>query len=184
MVVLSPEEKEAVARVNAYLKKLYEKAEELHKLDRNAEAMVCWDKALEIDSENAYALHHKGVLLEEATRNAEAIDYYDKALSSIRDRYTATKVFDPEFIAVLRDKSILLAKLHENQEAILCCDIALKIDPNNSQSLATKGLVICILEHKIIPDVLAYCNKALEIDPNNFLALKIKSWETHHGPPV
>ena len=52
----------------------------LDNLGKYNEAIEYYDKALEIDPENAEALNNKGVALDDLGKYNEAIEYYDKVL--------------------------------------------------------------------------------------------------------
>jgi tetratricopeptide (TPR) repeat protein len=58
-----------------------ESPERAHTLGNPAEAIQYFDKALDLDPKNEYALANKGVSLIHSGNPAEAIQYFDKALA-------------------------------------------------------------------------------------------------------
>ena len=57
-----------------------EKGRKLGGLGRDEEALECFNKSLEIEPENAYALSYKGWALHFLERNEEALEYLNKSL--------------------------------------------------------------------------------------------------------
>ena len=64
------------------------------KLGKFEEAFVCYNKTLEIDSEDENAWYEKGIVLEKLERYSEALECYDKVLelnSEFEDAIKAKK---------------------------------------------------------------------------------------------
>ena len=92
----------------------------LMKLDKYEEAIVCFDKIIELDHKNISAWNNKGFSLNRLGKSEEAIIYYDKILA-----------INPLDEKALLNKSDALGKLRRFDEAISYCDKLLEINPNN-----------------------------------------------------
>ena len=132
-------------------------------LGKDHEAIRCYDKALEIDPEYAYALNNKAVSLQNLGKDYEAIQYLDKALK-----------IDPEYAYALNNKGLSLLNLGKNHEAIKILDKSLEIDPNNECALNNKGKSLLNLGKE--KEAIKYFDKVLELDPNNEFALNNKRY--------
>ncbi|HXD30628.1 MAG TPA: tetratricopeptide repeat protein [Pyrinomonadaceae bacterium] len=100
----------------------------LKNLDRPAEALECYDRAIEITAEFAGAWANKGVALKILERYREAEDCYDRALK-----------LTPDFGEVLTNKANLLQLLRKFDDAIGYYDRALKLNPLLEQAWSNKG---------------------------------------------
>jgi tetratricopeptide (TPR) repeat protein len=100
----------------------------LKNLDRPVDALVCYDRAIEIKAEFAGAWANKGVALKNLERYQEAADCYDRALE-----------LTPGFGEVLTNKANLLQLLGRFEDAIDYYDRALKLNPYLDQAWANKG---------------------------------------------
>ena len=91
-------------------------------------AIGCYDKALEINPNDAEAWNNKGYVLDELGRYEEAIECYDKALD-----------INQNFAEAWNNIGVVLCSLGKYEEAIECYDKALKINPNNAKAWNNKG---------------------------------------------
>ncbi len=82
------------------------------------EALLCYDKAIELDPRLALAWNNKGVTLRALDRHEEAMRCYDKALDA-----------DPALAVAWRNKGAGLENQGLHEEAIRCYDEALGLDP-------------------------------------------------------
>ncbi|MEQ8189956.1 MAG: tetratricopeptide repeat protein [Candidatus Eremiobacterota bacterium] len=96
------------------------KGNALYKLKKYEEAIKCYDKALEIDPDYAYAWFNKGNALNRLEKDEEAIKCYDKALE-----------IDPNNANAWFCKGLALKDLKKYEEAIKCYDKVLELDPEN-----------------------------------------------------
>ncbi|MDX9972578.1 MAG: serine/threonine-protein kinase [FCB group bacterium] len=146
----------------------------LTQLGRLEEALLCYDKALEIDSrrvrawggeagsvmyidgvplsEYAQAWSGKGVTLAELDRHKEAITCFDRALET-----------DPENEVVLSNKGASLEILGRLNEALVCYDRALESDQEYAVAWARKGSLLFDLKRS--SEAVTCYNRALQIDP-------------------
>lgn len=125
----------------------------LNNLGRHQDAIVCIDKAIELDQHDAYAWSAKGNALVALGRLEEAMTCYDEALR-----------IHPKFAAIWNNKGIVLHKLRRYQEALTFYASALEIDTQDPIFWSNKGKILCVLGR--YEEALACCNQILEIDPS------------------
>lgn len=85
------------------------KGEDLDKEGRPAEALACFEKALEIDPTAAYTWYSKGVALGKLARADEELASYDRALE-----------INPSFAEAWFNKAVTLGTARRFREAIEC----------------------------------------------------------------
>jgi tetratricopeptide (TPR) repeat protein len=116
-------------------------------------ALSCYDKALKIKFFLFFI--NKGTALDYLARYTEALHYYDRALE-----------LAPENIDALVNKAVTLYNnsRQTNDEVLVICDQALKIQPYNARILYMKGTV---LEARgKVSEAKAYLDKGSQLDPN------------------
>jgi len=91
-------------------------------------AIECFDKALEIEPENAYSWDAKGWQLYELGRSEEAIQCYNKAIE--------IKPKAPKF---WNNKGVILDDLEKTEEALRCYEKAIEVRSNYSVAWCNKG---------------------------------------------
>ena len=128
------------------------KGTSLHALSRPEEAIVCYDKALEIDPQDAKGWNGKGISLYALGRIEEAIDCCHKALA-VNSRSALT----------WNNKGILLDAAGRPEEAESCFDKALEIDPRHAPAWNNKGNSLDTSGRR--EEAIDCFDKALEIDP-------------------
>jgi serine/threonine protein kinase len=128
------------------------KGNSLHDLGKYEEGITCFDKALEINPEDAKAWINKGVSLHDLGKYEEAITCYDKALE-----------INPEEAKAWTNKGASLYSLGKYEEAITCYDKALKINPKHELAWNNKGLSLHDLGK--YEEAITCYDKALEINP-------------------
>jgi len=126
----------------------------LNELGKNQEAIVCCDKALEINPRFDGAWASKGNALSILGKPHEAIECFDKALE-----------INPGCDLAWHNKGIALADLGKSQEAIGCFDKALEINPRFALAWTNKGNAFGALG--ILREEIECYDKALEINPKN-----------------
>ena len=171
---------------------LVSKGYSLASLGRYEEAILYFDKVLEIDPHDANALNDKGSCLDELGRHEDALRCFDQALKiaprkmnalnnkgnclnslgryeeAIRCLDKALEI-DPRYAKALNNKAISLNNLGRYEEAIRCLDKALEIDPRYAKALANK--TVSLMNLGCHEEAIRYCDKALEIDPRFMGAL-------------
>jgi tetratricopeptide (TPR) repeat protein len=96
-----------------------------------SEAIRRYDKAIEIDPNNASAWTNKGLALAKIGKHNGAIECFDKALG-----------IDPNNVLAWTNKGYVLHGLGKYKEAIEYYDKALQVDPNNVLALNIKGAAL------------------------------------------
>jgi YVTN family beta-propeller protein len=159
------------------------------------QAIICFDKALVINPNNAESWYNRGVALSILNRNEDAIQSYDRAikldsgtinawnskghaLSGIGKYADALRSYDraieihSDNIIAWYNKGLALSNLGRYDEAIQSYDRVLEIDKNNTDALNSKGLALERLG-KYDEAIQSY-DRVLEIDKNNTDALNSK----------
>jgi tetratricopeptide (TPR) repeat protein len=145
-----------ISRKELLLKEHIIKGNEYYYKKEYNNAIQCFDKAVEIDPNNAYAWYNKGAVLGDLLKHNEAIQCFDKAVE-----------IGPNNAYAWSYKGVTLYKLGKRDESIQCYDKALEINPNNASTWNNKGLA---LDHlRKYDDAIQCYDKAVEIDPNNDL---------------
>jgi tetratricopeptide (TPR) repeat protein len=116
------------------------------------EAIDCYDRTIDIDSQYSEPWNNKGISLDSLGRHQEAIDCYAEALG-----------IDPQCVAALNNKGISLGSLGLYQEAIDCYDEALDIDSQYINTWNNKGN--CLDSLGRYQEAIDCYDKALDINP-------------------
>ncbi len=130
-------------------------------LERNQEALACFEMALEINPRYAVAWDNKGNVLERLGRDQEAIACYDRALE-----------INPENSIAWYNKGCALARRGKNKEAISCYDKALAINPRDTEILYNRGCAFARLGED--QKAITCFDKILEISSRDSAALNNK----------
>ena len=130
-------------------------------LERNEEAIRCYDMALEIDSKQVDVWYDKGVISGMLGRHEEAIRCYDKILE-----------INPEGVSAWSNKGLALDDLRRHEEAIRCYDKILEINPEGVSAWSNKGVALVNLER--YEEAVRCFDRALEIAPNLVLGSSAK----------
>jgi len=159
----------------------------LFNFGRYAEAMECYDKAVEMDSGSSDAWYCKGITLNRLSKHEEAVVSFDRAVKiNPRDKlswynmgYALTKLgrheeakqcfdrvleVDPIDADAWYSKGHNLAMLGRYLEAMQCYDKTLTISPRYAYAWAGKGVILHQLGKR--KEAMNCFRKALEIDPN------------------
>ena len=113
--------------------KIFDQGLELDSQGRYEEAIVYYDKALELDPEDRNSLVYKGLALFHLEKYEEAVSWYDKVLEIL-----------PYDTSVRRWQRHRLLSMGNYHEAITLFDKALEIDPTNSEALLYKGIALIL----------------------------------------
>jgi tetratricopeptide (TPR) repeat protein len=103
--------------------------------DDNSNALKLYDKATEIDPDNAKAWYNKGYVTNKLGDYDNAIQCYDKAIQ-----------LDITYVLPWINKGYVLYKLARYSEAIQCYDKALEINPNFAFVWYSKGTALSYLD--------------------------------------
>jgi tetratricopeptide (TPR) repeat protein len=123
-------------------------------LNRWAEALDCYDRALAIEPAAAALHSNRGNALRNLRRVDESLAAYDRAIA-----------LDPLYAAAWENKALLYAHAQRNQEALACIERSLTLDPTGANAWVTKGVLLGRLE-RAEEEFGAY-ESALRIDPRN-----------------
>lgn len=135
----------------------------LRELGCYEEALKAYDKAIELNPNNALAWNNKAGVLSVLNRHEEAIKVYDKAIES-----------KPDDANLWSSKGHCLGELWRLKEAIEACDKAIELDSNHAMAYINKshrlGQLGC---HE---EALKACDRAVELEPNNAMVWNNKGW--------
>ncbi len=109
----------------------YSKGAALVMLDRPAEALVCLERALEINPKSEVAWVNKGTALAKLGRHEEALRCYNAALR-----------LNPTYEVAWNNKANTLARRGKHREAIRCYDEAIRLDQGYRDAWVNKGYVL------------------------------------------
>jgi tetratricopeptide (TPR) repeat protein len=127
-------------------------------LGRHAEAIRCYDTALELEPRSPKVWNNKGSALSALARRAEALECFDKALA-----------IDPRFAMAYENKGRELQILGRLEEALRCYDKTLSLDSRDAGAWQKKGSVLAAMGKH--PDALACYDRALALMPRNLDSL-------------
>jgi tetratricopeptide (TPR) repeat protein len=99
------------------------KGQSLLNLEKNEEAIDCFDKVIELDENNTDALVKKGVALERLRKLSEAIEYYDRAIAA-----------DSSITIAYLYKGGIYNRLERFSEALECYEKALRTQEKRRSS--------------------------------------------------
>ena len=131
----------------------YERAVNALENQRINNAIVLYDKVLEIDPEHVDSLFDKGRILVYLNQTEEGMSLVDDALS-----------IQPKNVKILNYKANWLAKNGNLDEALTYSEIALKVNPDDVTSLTNKG--DWLAKNGNQDEAISYYEKALKTNPN------------------
>lgn len=137
----------------------------LSALNRHDESVNTLQASLEVEGNDFKTLFDKGTILMELDRDKEALDYFNKATLKVRNNHDMKKL--------LSRQSIAFINLKMEEKSLECLENLLKIEPNNIDSLLSKGVVL--FKQKRFKKSIEVFDKILEHDSNNFSAQYNKS---------
>jgi len=168
--------------------KLYIEGDELFAKEKYEEAIVCYNKAIEINPNNENAWGWKGNCLSSMQRYEEAIVCFNKIIElNPNDEYAwnfkgncLLLMQRYEEAIVCLNKAIELNQNNENawgwkgnwlsdmqryEEAIVCYNKAIELNQNDENIWSCKGN--CLLLMQRYEEAVVCLNKAIELNPNN-----------------
>jgi len=113
------------------LEEFLEKADDLFKEENYDEAILFYDRVLEIDSFDFDALDGMAQGLNNIGKHEEAITFYDTVLA-----------IDPSYISGLNGKAFAIHNIGKHEEAITYYDAVLAIESTDDDALFGKALVL------------------------------------------
>jgi tetratricopeptide (TPR) repeat protein len=131
-------------------------ADSIELTNENGNIPVAYDKALEIDPQNADAYYNKGLSLSILKNYPEAIECYDKALE-----------INPQNADAYYNKGLSLSALKNYPEAIECYDKALEIQSDNVNALNKKAWDLANHFPSRLQEASETIKKAVGLDPAN-----------------
>lgn len=146
----------------------------LLELGKPDEALIYYNKALEMDPKSALLWINKGTSLAAQGRHKEALTCFKQA----------TKL-DPGEAKAWYNSSISLGILGRIEEALNCCEEAIKIEPSNAGAWYNKGVLLAKLGR--YKEAIACYDEAIEKNPKEALAwynkgrLLAKRWKFREG---
>ena len=190
LLFLQTYHEEVVAAAGAQELEVWEilnKGAALSNLGRTKEALVCFDKVLEIQPRFDAGWLNKGVVLRKLGREKEALACYDKAIEinpnsaqawynrglaqqnqeSLEDAlasYERALDLNPLHDAAWLNKGVILRKLLRSREAVECYDKVLTLNPRSAVAWYNKGYALRQMGR--VQDELACYEKTLSIDPS------------------
>ena len=134
--------------------KYFDEGVELYEEGKFKEAIVCFDKAIEINPNFEDTWNGKGAALYALNKYEEAIVCFDKAIE-----------INPKYEKAWYNKGNALYDFNKKEEAIVCYDKAIEINPNDEDAWCNKGNVLSALNKK--EEAIVCYNKAIEINPKH-----------------
>ena len=98
-------------------------------LKQYKEAIADFDKAIELNPEDAEAYYNRGSAKDDLKQHKEAIADYDKAIE-----------LNPKFSAAYNNRGVVKGKLKQHKEAIADFDTVIKLKPEDAQAYYNRGL--------------------------------------------
>jgi tetratricopeptide (TPR) repeat protein len=166
-------------------------------LERYDEALVTFNKVIELEPNEVIAWFNQGVTLRHLERYDEALASFNKAIElepneaiawfnrgvTLRhlERYDEALAsfnkaieLDPNYLQAWVNRGAALGNLGRYDEALASCDKAIELDPNYLQAWVNGGVVLGNLGR--YDEALVSFNKAIELDPNYLQAWTNRGW--------
>lgn len=134
------------------------------------DALLAWNKILEIDPNYPDAIHNKKVVLNLIGQDYDRKRHFDKAISY----YDKILEIDPNYLDALNNKAVVFYNMGKFNEALSYYDKALSVDPNSVHSLTGKGTTLNDLGR--YEEAIPLFDKTIAIDPSYSLARQNKQF--------
>jgi tetratricopeptide (TPR) repeat protein len=122
----------------------------LSNLKRYEEALVSYNKVIELDPNYAPVWFNQGMVLSQLERYKEALVSWDKTIE-----------LDPNYAEAWGRRGLVLQKLERYEEALVSYEQAIELDPNHAPTWLNRGWVLDNLER--YEEALVSCDKAIEL---------------------
>lgn len=128
------------------------------------EALKSYEKAIDLDPQNAMAWNNKGLALGLSGKHKEALESFDKSIE-----------LDPKNATVWNNKGVTLGSSGKHYEALKSYDMSIFLDPNNAVTWNNKGLALGALGAAIgslekYMEAQFSFERSIAIDPKNSMA--------------
>ena len=133
----------------------------LYNQGRYDEAITCYNEALKINPQYAFAWYNKGNALDRQSKYDEAVKCYNEAIN-----------LNPQQAEAWGQKGSALNSQGKYDKAIQACDKAIKLDPQCSMAWNNKGAAL--YNQRKYDEAITCYNEAIKIDPQFSLALDNK----------
>jgi Flp pilus assembly protein TadD len=127
-------------------------------LNRDADALVAFDKALALAPDNVETLNNRGNVLLKLDRRAEALAAFERALQR-----------EPRFLGAAANRGNALAQLGRIDEALAQYDAVLAAQPSHAETHFNRGTALAKAGRQY--DAIAAYDRALALRPNYVKAL-------------
>jgi tetratricopeptide (TPR) repeat protein len=135
--------------------KLFDRGNYLLGLDKEKEAIILYDRSIEIYPNFDRAWSNKGAAMSKLGRHEEAISCFDCAID-----------LKPEFYLAWSNKGVTLVELGRYEEAIASYDRAIELKSDYHLAWDNRGIALVRLGKYI--EAIGCCNRAIEIKPDNY----------------
>jgi len=169
----------------------------LDELGHYKEALGAYDKAIELDPNDATSWFNRGVTLDKLERVEEALASYDRAVELDPDYGTAwlnqawelsqlgryeealalydqAIKLDSQYARIWKHRGWVLSKLGRYQEALTSCKQAIQLNSNDAAAWKNQGWVLSKLGR--YQEALTSCKQAIQLNPNDAAAWKNQGW--------
>ena len=106
-------------------------------LEDALKAITYFEKAIELDPHNFYALVDKGVILKKLNRREESLECYNQAIE-----------IEPEYPNSWFNKGVLLGCMGQLQDAVKCFDKVIELVPNHNLAIKDRELLINFMNRR------------------------------------
>ena len=118
-----------------------------------AQALLCFEQAIQLNPNHFPARFNAGLALQEMQRYAQALEHYDVIISH-----------NPNFAKTYINRGIVLHELGRSAEAIASYDKSIALNPNLAEAYFNKGFVLTALQK--LDEALLHYDKALTLNPD------------------
>ncbi|MBQ9688401.1 tetratricopeptide repeat protein [bacterium] len=134
-----------------------------HRLERYFEAIQDFDKAIELNPNNASAYVNRGLAKSLLGHHSEGINDIDKAIE-----------LDPNNASAYYFRGATNLRLLQPFLVIKDLDKAIELDPNKADYYVARGAAKLMLKQST--EAMKDVDKAISLDPNNTRAYELKAW--------
>lgn len=130
-----------------------------------AHALTWFQRCVSLQPENFNALGYCGIAANELGLYKEAFGYFERILNQ--------GLPDKDILSILLNSCVVLTRLDRFEEAVVCCDRILVVDPNHWWARKNRAIILST-KCKRLEAALVDCNWVLEKEPHNTQLLLIR----------